>query len=194
MGKLVALFIFCLWPVVVMAGEATSSMTKFDLAHCKIIEPADQYVYAGTWACKGYGGVDIIQSSIDDRSYAAYGQDGIKHCAFRKTFGPFNTALSPVEWRIKNKKPFAAIERWSVANGENGSSITWLVVTALRKGESCPVHYVSGSYPDANKAARRAADTLAPGFDCANDVPTFDSSIGPPPIDLVSCTELAAQQ
>jgi len=189
-----AFSIFFLWPFAAEAAEITSSTTKFDLARCKIIEPADENVYAGTWSCKGFGGVSIVQSSADDRSYAAFGADGMKHCAFRKTFGPFNTALSPIEWRSKKGKPFAAIERWSVVEGGDGKSVTWLVVNALRKSDSCHVHYVAGSFPDANKAARRAADKLAPGFDCANDVPTVDSKIGPPPIDLISCSELIAQQ
>ncbi len=195
MRKLVVPFLFCIWPFAVDAAEkVTSRTTKLDLARCKVIEPPDENVHAGTWSCKGHGSINIIQSSVDDRSYAAFGEDGMKHCAFRKTFGPFNTALSPVEWRLKGGKPFAAIERWSVVSGGEGKSVTWLVVNALRKGESCHVHYVAGSYPEANKAARRAADTLAAGFDCANDVPTVDSKIGAPPIDLISCGELVAQQ
>jgi hypothetical protein len=189
-----AVVIFCLGSVAAGATDITSSVTKFDLAGCKVIEPADEYVHAGTWTCKGYGAVSIIQSSTDDRSYAAFGQNGIKHCAFRKTFSPFNTALSPVEWRIKGGKAFAAIERWSVVKDDRGHSVTWLVVNALRKNDSCHVHYVDGSYPDANGAARRAADKLAPGFDCGNGVPTVDSKIGAPPIDLISCNDLAAQQ
>ena len=95
-----------------------------------------------------------------------------------KTFNPFNTALSPIEWRIANGVPFAAIERWSISDSEGNRAGTWLVVTALRDGQSCHVHYVAGSYPDANEQARRAADDLARGFDCENDVPTSDSKIG----------------
>jgi hypothetical protein len=193
MRMFAAVLVF-LCPMAAGAAEVTSSVTNFDLARCKMIEPADQYVHAGTWACKGFGAVSIVQSSTDDRSYAAFGQDGMKHCSFRKTFSPFNTALSPVEWRIKGGKAFAAIERWSVVKDDRGHSVTWLVVNALRKGDSCHVHYVSGSYPDANIVARRAADRLAAAFDCGNDVPTFESEVGAPPIDLISCKDLAEQQ
>ncbi len=168
----------------------TSAYTAFDLEKCRVIEPGDEYVYAGTWACDGYGGVDVIQSSADDRSFAAFGKDGAKHCSFAKTFSPFNTSLSPIEWRLKNGQPFAAIERWSVVSDENGNSVTWLVVNALLERDSCHVHYVSGSYPNANEQARRAADDLAEGFDCENDVPTVDSKVGAPPIEFTACREL----
>jgi hypothetical protein len=36
------------------------------------------------------------------------------------------------------------------------------------------------------------ADRLAEGFDCETGVPTYDSTIGPPPIELLSCA--AAKQ
>ncbi|MGH6906387.1 MAG: hypothetical protein ACREDX_00850 [Aestuariivirga sp.] len=182
-----------LWPVAVTAGEITSLYTKFDLDHCKIVEKGDEYVYAGTWACKGYDGIEVFQSSVDDRSFAAFGKQGNEHCAFQKTFGPFNTALSPVEWRIRDGKAFAAIERWSMVSDDKGNSVTWLVVNALRETESCHVHYVSGSYPNANNAARRAADTLAPDFDCEKDMPAFNSKIGPPPIELTACKDIARE-
>jgi len=173
------------------AGEPSSAYTPFDLAKCTQVAAPDEYVFEGSWICPGYGGVDIFQSGADARSYAAFGRNPAKHCSARKTFNPFNTALSPIEWRLENGKPFAAIERWSIADDQGGQAGTWLVVTALRGDESCPVHYVSGSYPNANEQARRAADNLARDFDCETDVPTVDSKIGPPPIGLQSCRELS---
>lgn len=193
MRKFAALFSLCLTAAPASAEEITSAYTKFDLQACALVEKGDEYVYAGTWRCKGLDGIDIIQASSDDRSFAGFGHDGGNNCAFLKTFGPFNTALSPVEWRIRNGNAFAAIERWSVVHDDNGNSVTWLVVNALRDNESCHVHYVSGSYPKANEAARHAADTLAEGFDCDNDVPTFDSKIGPPPIELNACKDMARE-
>lgn len=181
----------CLCPPLALAADYSSVYTKFDLDHCKVIEKGDEYVYAGTWVCKGYKGRSIIQASSDERSYAAFGKDGARHCAFRKTFSPFNTALSPVEWRLKNGKAIAAIERWSVVIDDNGNSETWLVVNALRPKDSCHVHYVAGSYPKANEAARRAADDLAEDFDCENDVPAVDSDRGEPPIEFIACKDIA---
>ena len=193
MKRYLALCVFCLWPLAAPAAELSSAYTKFDLKDCKQAIPADEYVFEGMWVCKGFGGIDIYQSGEDARSYAAFGIDAARHCAFRKTFNPFNTALSPVEWRLKDGKPFAAIERWSVVNDDKGNSVTWLVVNALRANDSCHVHYVSGSYPEANAAARRAADDLAEGFNCETDVPTVDSKAGPPPIEFKACKDMARE-
>lgn len=193
MGKFAALIVLSLSATAAAASEITSVYTKFELNTCEVIEKGDEYVYAGTWRCRGLDDIDIILSSADDRSFAAFGRDAGNNCSFQKTFGPFNTALSPVEWRITNGKAIAAIERWSVVNDEKGNSATWLVVNALRDNESCHVHYVSGSYPNANAEARRAADAVAADFDCENGVPTFDSRTGPPPIELNACKDIARQ-
>lgn len=193
MRKAAALFALCLTAAPCPAEEIASAYTKFDLEACEAVEKGDEQVYAGTWKCKGLDGIDIFQSSADDRSFAGFGRESGNNCAFLKTFSPFNTALSPVEWRIRKGKAFAAIERWSVVTDDAGNSGTWLVVNALRDNEACHAHYVSGSYPKANEAARRAADTLAQGFDCENDVPTFDSKIGPPPIELNACKDMARE-
>ena len=189
MRMLLALSALCLGLHAAAAAEITSAYTTFDLDTCDVIEKGDEYVYAGTWACPGEAGIDIVQSYGDDRAYVAFGKNATKHCAFRKTFSPFNTALSPVEWRVRDGKPFAAIERWSVVSGDNGNSVTWLVVNALRDGDSCHVHYVAGSYPDANTVARIMADD-SENFDCMTDTPTVDSKVGAPPIPLVSCMEM----
>ena len=182
--------VLCLGIGAAEAGEITSAYTPFDLKTCRQIEPPDEYVFEGAWICQGHGGVDIFQSGADARSYAAFGANPAEHCAAKKTFNPFNTALSPIEWRLDDGKPFAAIERWSIADDQGGQAGTWLVVTALRDGDSCPVHYVAGSYPNANETARWAADNLARDFDCEHDVPTVDSKIGAPPIDMIACREL----
>ncbi len=193
MRKLATLLIFCLLPAApAQAGENSSTYTKFDLNKtCKLIEEGDGYTYAGTWRCKGVGGYDITIASSDDREYVGFGKNARNTCSFRKGFSRFNSAGSPVEWRMKKGKPFAAIQRWTVSLDDEGGTMTWLVVTALRGKESCPVHYVAGSYPEANKAAQRAADDLAEGFDCANDLPTFDSTVGEPNTSLESCSATA---
>lgn len=187
------LLIFCLLPAAAaQAGENTSTYTAFDLEKtCRLVENGDEYVYAGTWACKGQGGVDFIVSSSDDRDYVGFGKKARETCSFHKGFNRFNAALSPVEWRLKNGRPFAAIQRWSVTLDDEGGKMTWLVVTALKGGESCPVHYVAGSFPDANAAARRAADDRAEGFDCGKDVPTVDSTTGAPNAELGNCSSVA---
>jgi len=188
------LFFFCLVPSAALAGGNTSTYTAFDIEKtCLQVARGDGMVFAGSWKCAGFGGNDIVVSLDDERSYVGFGPRPTETCAFRKTFGRFNTALSPVEWRLKNGKPFAAIERWRVVTDDDGGSVTWLVVTKLDGKQACHVHYVAGSYPNANEHARRAADDLVPGFDCQQDVPTVDSKVGPPGIDMVSCGELGGE-
>ena len=191
MKRLAVLSVFCLWPVTASAVEYSSVYTNFDLDTCQIIEKGDGTVYAGTWACKGHKGIDILQAIEDDRTFVAFGKQAKTHCAFHKTFFSFNTALSPVEWRLKDGVPFAAIERWSVVVDENGNSVTWLVISALKKNDSCHAHYVAGSYPNANEHVRRAADDLAGDFNCENDAPTVDSKTGPPPIEMLACKDMS---
>jgi hypothetical protein len=189
----VVLGLLLLWPVAAGACGIASVYTPFDLEKCQQVERPDEYVYEGTWRCKGYGGYDNWQSGVDARSFAGFGKEAGNNCAFLKTFNPFNTALSPIEWRVKDGKPIAAIERWSVKQGDDLPSVTWLVVNALHDGQSCHAHYVAGSYPNANEQARKAADTLAENFDCENDIPTFDSKAGGPPIELNACKDLARE-
>ncbi|MFN4142648.1 hypothetical protein [Aestuariivirga sp.] len=185
---------FCLCPAAAAAGEIASAYSRFDLEKtCRQVEKGDEYVSAGTWSCGGKEGPEVLVAISDDRSFVGFGRKAAESCAFRKTFDRFNTALSPVEWRISGGKPFAAIERWRVVTDEEGGTQTWLVITALKGDGACHVHYVAGSYPDANEHARRAADDLVPDFDCENDVPTVDSKVGPPGIAMVSCGELAAE-
>jgi hypothetical protein len=171
------------------AGEVTSAYTSFDLDKCKLIEPPDDTVFEGSWSCKGYGDLDIVYSGEDARSYVAFGKMVEDHCAGVKTFYAFNSALSPVEWRLENGRPFATIERWSLTDGD-GAKSTWLVVTALSEDDSCHAAYVSGAYPKANEAARQAADDIARNFDCADDVPKVVSPTGDPPIDLKACRQV----
>ena len=193
MRNLFWLLVLSGWPAAASAAEFTSAYTRFSLETCRVLEKGDEYVTAGTWSCAGHKGIDIIQASSDDRSYVGFGKNGTGHCAFRKTFSKFNTALSPVEWRLKDGQPIAAIERWNVGDEMDLKAKSWLVVTALRKDQSCHMHYVAGSYPNANEAARRAADDLAEGFNCLTDVPTVDSKAGAPGIEIVACRVLAPE-
>jgi hypothetical protein len=188
-----ALSVLCLWPQLAGAASFTSTYTAFDLKHCRQTEKPDEFIFEGAWRCKGIEGYDIFQSGADARSFAGFGTHAAGNCAYRKTFNGFNTSLSPIEWRYRDSVPIAAIERWSVAKGENDESFTWLVVNALKNGTSCQIHYVAGSYPQANAAARRAADRLAESFDCDTGTPTFDSTIGPPDIRMEPCSAFADQ-
>lgn len=195
MRRILLPLLFCLLPGSALAGNS-STYTAFDLDKCQQIEKPDEYVFEGSWRCKGIEGYDIFQAGMDARAGAGFGKDAKSNCSIKKTFSPFNTALSPIEWRMKGATPIAAIERWSVVKdpgAEKQEAVTWLVVNALKDGNSCHMHYVSGSFPNANEAARKAADDRAESFDCMTGTPTYDSAIGPPPIELKSCMEMEAE-
>ncbi|CAN5495751.1 hypothetical protein BH10PSE7_BH10PSE7_33750 [soil metagenome] len=163
------------------AEEIRSVYTKFDLDHCKVVAPADDTIFEGTWSCKGYGGFRIVISGEDARNYASFEKGGGEHCAARQGFGAFNTALSPIEWRLAKGKPFAAIERWSMTDGE-GKHFTWLVVTSLKDDDSCHAAYIAGNVPGANAEARKAADSVAQNFDCADGKPAVIAKDAQPPL------------
>ncbi|MFO1132041.1 MAG: hypothetical protein U1E16_08535 [Hyphomicrobiales bacterium] len=182
---------FCLWPIAALAAENTSVYTPFDLDRsCLRVQQGDGMTFAGTWKCAGFGGNDIAVSIDDERSHVGFGPKPTETCAYAKTFSRFNTALSPVEWRLRDGKPFAAIERWRVVTDDDGSTVTWLVISKIEGTEACPVHYIAGSYPNANEHAREAADALASeDYDCEHDTPTVDSRVGAEGIAFVSCAE-----
>jgi hypothetical protein len=195
MRKVLALSVLCLSAAEAAAADFTSSYTSFDLDKCRQTEKPDGFVFEGSWRCKGITGYDILLGAADARGFAAFGAEAGNNCAYLKTFSGFNSFNSPVEFRYAGGKPLAAIQRWSVvANPETPEkTITWLVVNKLHDNTSCQMHYVAGSYPKANEAARRAADTLAQGFDCENGTPAFDSEIGPPEISLEPCSAMARE-
>ncbi len=176
----------------VLAGDVKSVFTEIDLKKCKQTEKADNEVFAGAWHCKGYGGYDVFIRSGDDRDSVAFGKSDDKNCSGMKSFNHFNAAGSKIEWRVKDAKPIAAILRWTVSlEPDSTKQGTWLVVNKLDNGSACQMHYVNGSFPNANDAARKAADEKADGFVCETGIPTYDSSIGEPGISLEPCKALA---
>ena len=177
------------------AEPAKSTYTKIDLKKCQQTQKPDGQVFEGSWTCKGLGGYDVFLSAADSRETVSFGKSDANNCAGLKTFGGFNSAGGTVEWRLKQGKPIAAILRWTVSIDPEDSSkhATWLVVNKLEKGASCHMHYVAGSFPKANDAARKAADEKAEIFNCETGKPTFDSTIGAPNINLESCNAQAKQ-
>jgi hypothetical protein len=195
MRRIILPLLFCCVSGAALAANS-STYTPFDLDTCEQTEKPDEYVFEGTWRCKGIAGYHIFQGGMDARSATGFGKDAKSNCSLKKTFSPFNTALSPIEWRMKDGLPIAAIERWSVVKdpeAEKQESVTWLVVNALQDGNSCHMHYVSGSFPNANEAARKAADEKAGSFDCMIGKASYDSIVGPPPIEMRSCMEMEAE-
>ncbi len=78
MKRAAVLSVFCLWPVVASAAEYSSVYTKFDLDTCKVIEKGDEYVYAGTWRCKGYKGSTVEEGSTGTLSPTIFSELEVK--------------------------------------------------------------------------------------------------------------------
>ena len=177
------------------ASEVKSIYTKIDLKKCRQTQKPDSQVFEGAWACKGIAGYDVFLTAADAREMVSFGKTDANNCAGLKTFGGFNAAGATVEWRVKSGKPLAAILRWTVSIDPEDSTkkATWLVVNKLDKGASCQMHYVAGSFPNANEAARKAGDEKSEAFNCESDKPTFDSNIGAPNINLESCSAQARE-
>jgi hypothetical protein len=168
------LVLFCLLFVSSAQAGFDSAYTDFDLKNCREIEPApNEGEGSATYECAGYQGVPVTFAEGDLRSFVAFGIDGRSHCAFRQTFGGFNSVSSKIEWRLKDGTPIASIFRWSESyDGEDASKQrSWLVVTKLAAGNSCHMGYVEGTYPKANEKARWLADTAAEAFECKQGHP-----------------------
>ncbi|NNE22577.1 MAG: hypothetical protein HKN11_08190 [Rhizobiales bacterium] len=131
---------------------------------------ADEESGSVTFSCPGPAGIDVWVGEGDLRTFLAYGPEPRKQCAAQQTFGSFNTAGPTMEWRMADGAPFATIIRYKMDSG-NGKRFNFLVVTALRGGQTCHMAYVDGSLPRHNELARDIADNQARQFNCATDTP-----------------------
>lgn len=130
-------------------------------------------------ACPGKAGLIVLISEDDLRETVSVGRNRAaarEEPAAQTWFGPFNSTTHTVEWRARDGKPFAIIQRWHIADNsdqdKNGRPIEkpMLAVTRLPPGPVCHVAYVDAqANPNANELARKAADEFARGFDCGKD-------------------------
>lgn len=179
MRNALAPLVLCLMPAGAVAGGISSTYTDYDLDRCAQVEkPKPEEEFGGSLLCKGLGGLKVFFTEGDLRQSVSFGRAPRTHCAARQSFGGFNTALPKIEWRLRDGKPFAVIQRWSVSYDPEDADKqkTWLVVTKLEDNDSCRAAVVEGALPKANQQARDAADHLTPGFDCARDVPKVIST------------------
>lgn len=129
--------------------------------------------------CPGKSGLVVRIAEDDLRETVSVGRSGAAAAsepAAQTWFGPFNSTSNTVEWRAKDGKPFAIIQRWHIAdNGDRDKSgrpiaKPMLAVTRLPPGEVCHVAYVDAqANANANDLARKAADELARDFKCGKD-------------------------
>jgi hypothetical protein len=125
--------------------------------------------------CEGYGGWPVFTGSTDGMSRLAF---GARNLAGQLAETPITTiegratAASTIEWRVNGQTPFATIARWQARLGPQVVE-DYLVVSALDSGRgACHVAYVDARAVDnAEMVARRAADRMAPGFQCGSRGP-----------------------
>jgi hypothetical protein len=165
------------------AGDPVSTYTSSAQQDCRTERPPRKPVPedGGTRECPGTHGFVVVVSENDLRETVSVGRNRAladKEPAARKSFGPFSSAGTTVEWRSQRLKsrPYAIIQRWSLADNNDldkdgrPRDKQMLVVTRLPPGAVCQVAYIDvAANANANELARKAADEVARKFDCAKD-------------------------
>ena len=173
--------------VTLAAAQTVESITTaLDLDKCRHTPGKEEEDY-GEWRCKGYGGIAVLVSAGDQRSYVSFGRNAKKEPAAKQTLASFNGEGDNIEWRGERGgdgkfKPFATVMRWSttVSSGDEPVKGEVQVVTRLAPGAVCHVGYVDAkANPDANVLARKIADEHARQFRCGADKPIVLGNKGP---------------
>jgi len=172
--------------LVAPAFAAESVYTKMDLEKSCIFY--SEYELGASAYCEGYKGYPVHFSEGDLRQMVRYGHINKLQDQW-ESFGQFNRINDTIEWRIKNKKPYAAILRWFVENssqdGEYSKELEGqvLVVSTVadhKTPASCVVGYVDArANKNANELARKLADEKAASFKCGKEKPAFVGERGP---------------
>jgi hypothetical protein len=138
---------------------------------------------SATHACRGLRrgqrGYWVVIDESDLRTTVVITLDNLNADEERsQSFGPFNSVGEVMEWRIDGKTghPIATILRWHIADNEDldrndrPKTVSLLVVTRIPPGLSCHVAYIDvRANENPNALAQKAADELAPNFDCTKD-------------------------
>jgi len=160
------------------AQSNTYSQIDFEKS-CTIISEYEQGLTA---TCSGYKGYPVLFSEGDLRQMVRFGHIA-KVDGQWESFGQFNRANATIEWRLKDKKPYAAILRYFIENSnENGEYKKELegqvlvvsTVGTYEKPTSCVVGYVDArANKNANALSQELADMKAERFICGKDKPEF---------------------
>ena len=157
-------------------GSQYSSTAPKD---CRMIGKPSELDGSTTRLCPGKAGLSVLISEDDLRETVSVGRSratAANEPAAQVWFGPFNSSMTTVEWRMAGNRPFAIIQRWLIADNadldakDRPRDKAMLAVTRLPPGPVCHVAYVDvTANPDANELARKAADELARDFKCGKD-------------------------
>ncbi|PDT91129.1 hypothetical protein CO669_03630 [Bradyrhizobium sp. Y36] len=161
------------------AQSLGSSYTSTAPRDCRQIGKASELDGSTTRTCPGKAGLVVLIAEDDLREIVSVGRNrkaAAEEPAAKVWFAPFNSSETTIEWRSMGAKPFAIIQRWHIADGNDPdkqgrpNTKAMLVVTRLPPGRVCHVAYVDAiANPNANALARRAADDDARSFACGKD-------------------------
>ena len=156
-----------------------SSYTSTAPKDCRVKSAGNGVDDSTIRVCPGKDGLVVLISEDDLRETVSVGRNrsgASREPAAQTWFGPFNSTTNTVEWRARNGRPYAIIQRWHIADNadqdKSGRPVAkpMLAVTRLSPGPVCHVAYVDvQANPRANELARKAADEIARKFKCGKD-------------------------
>ncbi len=155
--------------------KRSSIATTFALSECRMVA---RHPDGNAYRCPGLPGYPAYLAEGDQRTFLSFGSKADKRRAAKQSLGPFNTlfespgARATVEWRTQQLAgrpvPHATIVRYYMSGAAAKSHV--LVVSRISDKDTCHVAYVDASAnTNAMAMARRIADEVAPGFDCASE-------------------------
>lgn len=147
------------------AGNPVFTSTYTDSKSCKMFDTCDkdpEHCGDGYQECPGPGKFYVLEtySAVSTwRSVKLRGTDGWDVQLVPSKTGAMQNYGSKTEWRHANGVPFAVIQRTKECDSEDGKRCDeYLVVRGLRGYESISADIDTRKTPDANTAARKAAD------------------------------------
>ncbi len=172
-------------PAAAQSQAAVSVYVGFDLAKCTLL---DENAVAGSTLrhCGDEGSGEFYVAEAGGHVFVGYGPDGLKQRAFGQTLKSFNSIHDRVEFRVRRgapDTPYAAILRYHTGGVAGEAKGQVLVVTKLQDAEACHMAYIDAlANPGSNALAQRAADAMAPAFDCSRDEPEVIGEHGKSPM------------
>jgi hypothetical protein len=159
--------IICLMAGAVMAFAQTNTSVYTSLAtkSCRTIKSSSAEAGSYVGLCDGVAGYKLQVEEGDLRqNIQVITPRGQKHSLDLWTVvgSSFSSLGEKAEWRLQGKaNPIALIVRYNVADPEDSSkNISWLAVAKITAAKICVTDKVAPK-PDANVAARAAADSAA---------------------------------
>lgn len=164
-------------------AQNVSSFTSTAPKQCRQVGAVHEDDGGGTRVCSGPAGLVVVVSEGDLRETVTVGRTrkaAEAEPAAKAWFEPFSSTTHTVEWRqeVKDKPPFAMIQRWHLADIEDEDKdgrpktkqlfvVTRLAPAGAKPGSVCHVAYIDvKANANAIDLAREAADTLARDFKC----------------------------